>query len=193
MDECRPPQLLLAVLVLLSVLFGSLPVFAHTQKQSPDLVYCPLQKSWVKRNPSAAVAPIKTFKLLDDVCASNRLKENFFSDLSKSLHSRRILSHQNDEVKLFFSYLERGEQVFAEIVTPSDAPNRQLAQSSKIEKSGGANYQKDFTNALTGKLFVQQFPRPPTIKNSSFYHSRIVKESNIISHRTAPRAPPIHS
>ncbi len=100
--KCRISLLAFAFLTLFCVLFSSfLPALAQKNVESSDLVFCPLQKTWVKRNSEQKTSP-KIEEPLGEICSSEKQKRIFFLELSKTFNFRQIISAQNGGEKIFF-------------------------------------------------------------------------------------------
>lgn len=181
-----------AWLILFCISLCLMPAFGQKSIASADLVYCPLQKNWVAKN-SAPMPPIRAGKPLGEICSSERQKEVFFFDLSKNLNFRQIVFNQQNGEKLFFNYLEKGKQAFAEIAPSQNLPDRQLAKLASTEKSTGGNYRTDFIQTPSEVFALHQFPRPPTVHKVVSDNSFSFREIKTISRRIAPRAPPVRS
>lgn len=183
------PRRLFAWLILFCISLCSLSAFGQKNIESSDLVFCPLQKTWVKRNP-APMPPIKVGKPLGEICSSDRQKEIFFFELSKNLNFRQTISNRKNEEKLFFNYLEKGKQAFAEIAPSQNFPDRQFAKLASTEKSISSNYKNDFCRTSTEVFALYQFPRPPTVQNSAFFKRTDFHKLGSIWRKIQPRAPP---
>lgn len=188
-NEIYMSRTFLALLILFCIFSGSLPIFGNGRLHATDEVYCPLQKKWVKQNPVTLPEPIDTEKPLANICTSNNLKENFLADLLKSFHFRRISADQKEE-EVFFNYLDKGKQAFAEIALPFNSPEHQLAKSSRTEKSSSGNYQKDFGKISVETFLTKQHPRPPTTQKNTVFNYQIARKLKNLSRNINPRSPP---
>lgn len=178
-----------AWLAFLSLLICSAPISARQKSSSTDLVYCPLQKTWVKNGrletPSQTVD-----SSLDEICATSEHKQHFVLDLAKSLFSKRIESSRVTQANLFFQYLEKGRQAFAEVAPFRNAPDNQFVRAAAKEKSGAANYRVSFEPRLPESFGLEVLARPPTTDDAAKFNFQFAFELKKISRRINPRAPP---
>ena len=166
-----------------------IPVFGQQNHGGGEVVFCPLQKIWVKKNFAALP---KTVKPLDEVCAANDLKESFLFESSKSLFSLEVLSSPDSAEKLFFDYAAKGKQAFAEIAAPPNgSPERQFAKLIAHEKSAGNNFKNEFQLATIAAISLESFPRPPTFCCPIQTDFQFVHELKKISRSINPRSPPV--
>lgn len=175
-----------AWLILLCVVFSSLSVSARAEAKSNDLVFCPLQKTWVQRY----VAPVKYKEPLDEICASPRQKSSFFAIVSKKVPLLRFVPNSREAEKLFFQYLEKGKQAFSKLAPAPNLPESQLGKLADTEKSG-SNYQTDFSKDKAESFIFARHSRPPPVREVSFLAHQIFYKLETISRRIQPRAPPV--
>src|ERR1700755_742074 len=96
----------MAAALLLCLYTSALP-FGGGASAKSDEVYCPLQRTWVKKDPSAQ--PTRQQKgLLDELCASSSEKGDFLARLSVSLRVTRARPSSRETEKLFFAYFAQG-------------------------------------------------------------------------------------
>ena len=176
------------VFVCLSASF--VPVFGQQKHHADDeVVFCPLQKIWVKKN---FVALPKTVKPLDGVCAADELKEFFLVESSRNLFSLKFFSSTDGAEKIFFAYAAKGKQALAEIAAPSDgSPERRIAKLAAREKSVGGDFKNDFQQAMSATISLENFPRPPTFFCPIESDFQFAHELKKISRSINPRSPPV--
>jgi hypothetical protein len=174
---------------LFCLISGSIPVSARHISQPADAVYCPLQKTWVRKNDPAAEA-VRPEKTLDYICSSFDHKESFVFELSNGIFDRQISLTGEKIEKLFFKYLEEGKQAFAEIAPSNNLPGRQMAKNSAGEKSGSTNFKVDFARYPSETFGFEQLARPPTTRQTIKFNFQFVNELDKISRNINPRSPP---
>lgn len=180
----------LAWLIFSCLLFCSVPLFAKQTFSSTDSVFCPLQKTWVKRSHPDAEAR-RNDNSLEEICAPVEYKQHFIDDLAKSFFSRRIERAQVRQEQLFFQYLEKGRQAFAEIAPFNSSPEHQLIKAASKEKSGMANYQADFHRKIPEAFNLKVLARPPTFSCTTIFDFQFALELKKISRSINPRSPPV--
>lgn len=153
-----------------------------------DLVFCPLQKTWVKRNP----APEKAFKFepLEEICAANEQKESFIFESFQKLALAKISLDIKKTENLFFDYAEKGKEVFTMLSNSHSLPETQLSKADNPKKAI-FNLQKDFIKKETGIFLLPAQPRPPTFQITANFISQKFVELKNISRKISPRAPPV--
>lgn len=181
------PARVFAWLILLSVSFASLPTFAQKSAKSSDLVFCPIQKLWVQKY----VAPAEVKQPLDEICASDSQKGQFFFEMSKKMPLLRFVHDSDRTEKLFFNYLEKGKRAFAEFAPTQNFPEQQLAKLSAAQKSTGGSYKTNLDKIQTEVFVLAQRPRPPTVQNIASFKTTAFRSLETISRRIQPRAPPV--
>lgn len=185
--ERGTPARVFAWLILLCISFACLPTFAHQTSKSSELVFCPIQKLWVQKY----VPPVKIRQALDEICASDRQKGQFFFEMSKKLPPLRFVHDSDQTKKLFFNYLEKGKQALAEISPTQNIPEPQLAKIAATQKSTGGSYETDFGKIKTEIFVLAQRPRPPTVQKTVSFETVSFIKLETISRRLQPRAPPV--
>lgn len=168
---------------------GSIPVSARQISEPSDSVYCPLQKTWVKKNNSASEA-LRLTKTLDYICSSSGHKESFIYELSTGIFDRQISLTGEKLEKLFFKYIEQGKQAFVEIAPSGNLPGPQMAKNSAKEKSGSTNFKVDFARYSRETFGFEQLARPPTAPRTVKFDFQFLSELDKISRSINPRSPP---
>lgn len=172
---------LLGNLLLLSVCLSFFILPLNNQFPDENLVYCPLQKTWVQQN----VPQPKIEDSLENICASDKLKSQFSLQLSQ-----KTLGFQPKTEKLFFNYLQKGDLAFAEINHHPNLPDSNLAQNHKTETVAN-NLRQRIERSELIKFILQAAPRPPTFsKKNNEFESHPVQILEKISRNINPRSPP---
>ena len=179
-----------AGLIFCAIFFNSFPAFGEKKSDSADLVFCPLQKIWVKKNSSVSRSE-KPRNLLDGICSSEKEKQSFIFELTQNINFRQLTFAGKNGENLYFDFLQKGKKAFAEAAAPQNIPNREIANTGSIEKGTNSNFKKDFSRVKSGIFSLEQFARPPTFTENFSYSFIIFREMKTISRRIAPRAPPI--
>ncbi|MBX7174633.1 MAG: hypothetical protein K1X72_26900 [Pyrinomonadaceae bacterium] len=172
---------LLGNLLLLSVCLSFFILPLNNQFPDENLVYCPLQKTWVQQN----VPQPKIEDSLENICASDKLKSQFSLQLSQ-----KTLGFQPKTEKLFFNYLQKGDLAFAEINHHPNLPDSNLAQNHKTETVAN-NFRQEIGQQDLAGFTLQQIARPPTfVKEINFFASQSAQPLDQISRNINPRSPP---
>ena len=145
-----------------------------------DLIYCPLQKTWVK----GKVPKVSIKNELEEICASDKLKSLFSFQIE-----HKIIGFQPRTEKLFFDYLQQGDLTFAKLNHHSNLPESNLAQNHKTEKIGN-NFQQKINKQELAKFNLQKIARPPTFQKIAKFDFQIIRKLENISHNINPRSPP---
>lgn len=164
------------ILFLLNATFF-LPINSVSKK---DSVYCPLQKTWVKRE----IPKLKFQNELEEICAGDKLKTLFSFQIEQ-----KIIGFQPKTEKLFFDYLQKGDLTFIELNHHSNFPESNFAENHKTEKIGN-NFQQKINKKELAKFNFQQIARPPTFREIAKFNFQITRKLENISHNISPRSPP---
>jgi hypothetical protein len=179
----------LTALVLFCVYFSSLQLSHGAVLRSPDEVFCPLRKTWVKKTAAipAAIAG-KQKEPLKDICARIERKESFLFELTESLRFIRATPNDRETEKLFFSYFAKGKPALKFYISSQNIPEPQFLGSIKAEKRAN--------NSQTELSASPKNPAPAKYQLSliagaadEFFPAVAVELKNI-SRRISPRAPP---
>lgn len=157
------------LLWLLCVGLSSISVIAVEPLKRSDVVFCPLQKKWIKKSePTKALSN----KPLSDICGSNKNKKQFLNLLSASVLTRINKGKKVDTGILFINFRAVGERAFAEIPNYPDVPKVPLAIVEKVPVSSGGGRGGNVA-ATAETIPFEQFSRPPTHDSASkfFFHS----------------------
>ncbi len=156
-----------------------LHIFLPKSFELPTLVYCPLQKTWVKENTPNTP---QEFQSVDKICAGEKLKNTV--SFAFSLNTFQPL----DE-KSFFDYLEKGNRLFTEQNRLPDLPNRKLTNDLNTQ-SAVNNFTQNLENTSPAHFSFAQRQRPPSISISVNFELQIVRSLEKISRNINPRSPP---
>lgn len=173
-------NLLLCVLILLS-LFASSFIFSVKDSPNENLVYCPLQKTWVKKD--SEISTIRK-NLLDEICLTKNKKQILTLEIL-------IKNAFAIDEKGVFETLHKGFQVLENYRNFPNLPQQTFAE---ITHSFSVLASKDDTNiAFFIKKEAFSFAlnsRPPTIVNSTKFDFQFVQSLDQISRNINPRSPP---
>lgn len=177
----------LVLVWLAAVCLGYFSLLNAQPDKDPDRVFCPLQKSWVKKSPSSETR-VKP-EPLEEICASDSQKESFIYESFQKLKLTPISLDAKQTEALFFDYAEKGSAVFAAFSNSRSAPQTELVKAVNVEK-GTLALQKEFLKTEAKALLEIQQPRPPGVEQTaSFVSQKFVSLKNI-SRKISPRAPP---
>ena len=165
---------------LVCVVFASLSVFSIESPKSTGLVFCPLQKQWMKRlPPSAPVSDLATF------CAPAKAKEMFLGSLLR----KRVPGNSANGEAAFFNFLAKGERSFAEMPSLPNDPQEALTDLTRNEFFGNAARTK-IAFFQDGRLAFGQFSRPPTLEAAAIFPDPQFPPSATGAYAIKPRGPP---
>lgn len=172
---------LLGNILLLSLCFSFFILPLSNPKIDESLVYCPLQKAWVKQS----IPQLKVEDDLENICAGDKLKARFNFQFAQ-----KTLGFQPKTEKLFFDYVQKGDLAFVEINHHSNLPNSNLAQNHKLEPVSN-NSRQEISKQDLANLTLQQIARPPTFaKEISSFESQFFQTLESVSRKINPRSPP---
>jgi len=166
-------------ILFLCLLLNFIQISFPINLQDSSLVYCPLQKIWVKGNESNNFTAENS---LDYICASEK-KKNFLSfEIS-------LKTFQPVNEKTFFEYLAKGKQAFTKFGEFPRLPKHEFFNASKSEAVTNNFKQKIEKNILSRFSFAQH-QRPPNISVSTDFDFQFSRELEKISRNINPRSPP---
>ena len=176
-----PTHIFICVL-LLCVWFSGIALKPSFAENSYELVYCPLQKKWVKGN----VEPILVKDPLDEFCSS--------SD-NKKLFTQSFLSNPNylptlDVETLFLEYVDKGERAFTEIDHSHELPPRELISFNSIQKASSI-YKNELVKKQSANSIELNSARPPNTLVSTKFEFPTVQKQSKLSHQNFARPPPV--
>jgi hypothetical protein len=175
--------------VLFSVYFSSLHVSTRVNARSAGEVYCPLQKTWVRKDLPAAVTD-KQKEPLKNICATEQSKSNFYADLFSGLRYSNTSFNDRETEGLFFSYTEEGKTAFAKVLSSRQDNDPQIVRAARAEKGSMAD-KTSVTKRSVETLSPTMQPRPPTTIAEDNFSFQFIAELKNISRSIAPRAPPV--
>jgi hypothetical protein len=175
-----------AWLILFCLCFSVYSVSGSQNVKSSNLVFCPLQRDWVKKY----IPQVKTKEPLENICASGKVKSQFFFEAAKSYPLFRFVSNSDSIEKFFFNYLQKGKHALAEIQPIQNLPSPQSFIIAKSEKSA-ANFKTNFVHNSTECVVLTQKARPPGRLASFAGNTKPFYKLTAISRRIKPRAPPV--
>lgn len=179
----------LTATVLLCVYLATLHLPGGTSGSFSDEVFCPLQKTWVKKNPTV-ILTAKQREPLKDICARDERKSDFLSEFIESLRFIKLKPTGEETAKLFFAYFTEGKPALTGFASSRKIPEPQFISSVRIEKSA-KNSGFDFAK-IAADFLIPARPRPPTVSAKGDFVSRTAAELKNISRSIKPRAPPVH-
>ena len=179
----KNPARIFVWLLLLVIGGGSLNFQSFQTPVSPNLVYCPLQKQWVKPDEPRAKIERPPF---DEICATDARKSSLQFELA--LKTPRPLTE-----KIVFDYLERGDRLIAELNGLSGAPEQRFDKQTNFEKAASNFSQKPGKFQIVN-FTLPQAARPPNPSDKSAdFGFQFVRPLVQISRNINPRSPPVFS
>ncbi len=169
---------------LVSFLFTSLTVLAFNSPDSPDLVFCPLQKQWVKKTPPR---PVRSTTPLAEICASGNSKTLFARSLVLNLRPG-VGSVENAD--LFFKFLGKGDRAFNDVTLVPGLPNLPPKSLERVQNSDSIGRVGSYLHAVmaTAPEFLSWQMPPPAY---SVFNLADPPKFAGVSRSLSPRAPPV--
>ena len=182
---------MLLLWALLAVVFAPSFSSAQTIKAPTGMVYCPLSRKFQPINPPEEKKEFKPFK---DICASRETKDFLVQEIFIKNPFRQISLDENKLDDLAFNFLTHGESALRELPNlpnlPSENLIRQIGSSLVINNTYDHQYVwKQAVQYYSPALFA----RPPTAAVTAIFTNDLVHQSDKLSRRIAPRAPPVIS
>lgn len=162
----------------LLVLFAAVLFPVINSPVKAGLVYCPLQKTWVKPKSEVSnnLAPLKNF------CATNKRKIELAAELAL-----KIIDLKSVTENAVFDYLEKGNQVL--VNNFPNLPKDEISKQTKLETAAN-NFHYDIIKLQVAKTIFPQILRPPNYRTSTKFDFQIVRSLEKISRSINPRSPP---
>lgn len=149
-----------------------------------DLVYCPLQKTWVKQHierPKFKQNP------LEQICMNEAEK----LELSKQILLKNAFAVDEKGV---FETLRNGEKVLDNYRDfPQMPPQNLFTNKQSFSLLNNKNDFRTEVANITEVVSFQQFSRPPTIQHSAKFDFQISRTLSKTSRNINPRSPPFSS
>lgn len=151
-----------------------------------SLVYCPLQKQWVKRIEPQKFRPISG---LPEICSDTKAKADFLEGLLISSISDIEIQDSDIADNLFFVYQTKGVRAFSEIPSAPDAPR---IPSSEIasRKNGAIAARGELITGIVEIFLLEQLSWPPTRRSASEFPFPECANSEFVSYTINTRGPP---
>lgn len=176
-----------SLLWLLGIVFASVPVFANGPNVSGDIVFCPLQNQWVKRN---AEAPTVRRTPFTDLCAGSQDKDTFINKLILKVARNVSFGDRARAEAIFFDYKASGEISFSELPSKPDLPSPPQASVSKVINAvNGIRIDPSITN--TQVHWQRRTSRRQTCKHAVKFSRKQLRDLQPISIAVKPRGPPV--
>lgn len=172
---------LISSLWLMSFCFGFLFLNFSQQIDNQDLVYCPLQKTWVKRNEEPESIRQNP---LDQICMSDAKKQTLAIQIS--LKKSFAINEKG-----IFETLQKGLKVLDSYRETQNLPENNLAQTR--HSFSVLNTKNDLKLNFPTKKDAFSFAlnsRPPTVQNSTKFDFQFARKLEKISCNINPRSPP---
>lgn len=151
--------------------------------RSSDLVFCPLQNQWVKKNERS-----KPTLSISALCAPAGEKIRFLKKLVEAVDLS--VADESSLENLFFGYQVQGDSAFAGFPSSPGTPDRQVVVIETFQTSSGTH--RPIVVAAVTKVFaLEQFSRPPTFKIPANFAQNSSPDNDPVSASIAPRAPPV--
>lgn len=152
-----------------------------------DLVFCPLQKQWVKRLEPKQV---ESKEALSDICGNKNTKTVFLHELIIAANTKVKAGHNVKIVELFISFSAKGGKAFSELPSAPDSPKMPLNVVEKVQ--GGASIGRNGFVAISTQIFsLEQLSRPPTLKTVSNFYPPQLTDLQSVACSIHTRGPPI--
>lgn len=181
-----------AMLLLWTLLAVFAPAVSSAQygKAPEGMVYCPLSHKFQPINPPEK----KTLKFFEDICASDARKDFLFREIIIKNPFRQISFDENKLDDLAFDFLAHGDSALKKLPDLPNLPFKYLRKQVGSGVVGGNDYNRHFVRQQDVQFDLPtSCARPPTGLISKFSTNKLIYQSDELSRRTAPRAPPVRS
>lgn len=178
---------LICWLIVLCAVSGGLPIWAGSPVHTPDVVFCPLLNSWVKRDRE--MPPVKA--PLDRICAPTDSKIAFFIATSKRYVLIKFVPNSEAAEKLFFRYLQRGKQALSELTPLPGGPSPESTLAAAREQKTATSFVTDLAKERIESFTFDRFPRPPTSTVSINISAPSFSKLETVAQNASPRGPPL--
>ena len=156
-----------------------------------DLVYCPLQKIWVKR----ASAVVKTrINVFEQICATREVETNIFQNVFARLSALQVVADADTAEDLIFDYLRHGDSA-VKLYGGSPLPSPEQSAELIAAKAVLGVSQNPLDGLCPTTVCPQLCPRPPTAGAQTFISDRsgLFRRSDDCTPNLLPRPPPVLS
>lgn len=182
-------RLALSWLVLLAFVcsaFGSISTSDRGPAHMAGLVFCPLQKKWVKEGDAGMAAPAVP---LSDICAPRRGKVMFVAGLVRAATLQVSVDEKVDLTALFFAFRAKGDRAFARIPSAPDEPKTPTTVLHRTSMAAGFN-RSSFVAVPAEEFSFEQLSRPPTEPVLTYLYFPRIADLRSIEYPIDPRGPP---
>jgi hypothetical protein len=173
------------VTLFLALCLSPLAIVSYRAPQSNDLVYCPLQKKWVKGADDQVETQAPS---LSAICAPENNKQKFVNRSQADFRLAAAIRNGATE-KLFFAFVRNDDSEAARLLSQHNLPqpsDELAAQKQNVAVSTTSDLQIHVaTNRPTFEL-----PRPPTSTATSEFAAQPVHRFDSLLDHTCPRGPP---
>lgn len=171
----------LSLIWLMSLFIGFSFVNDLRLTANEDLVYCPLQKIWVKRAEESQ--PVRHISL-DQICMSDRTRQ----ELAIQIALKKAFAIDENGI---FEALQKGTAVLAKYRENPSLPQQNL---TKVQYSSSVlNTSNNWKISFIAKSEAFSFAlnsRPPTVYKTTKFDFQFTKTLDQISRNINPRSPP---
>lgn len=179
------------VLILLSAIFSgafSLAFYSPNRAKNLEMVYCPLTK---QLQPVHAAQIIQTENKLDEICLTDRQKNEFSSAILEKVSFGLSLSKEKSVEDLVFNYFRDGKSALDANPNLPNQPEKTFAKNSFSLIGFGNNFDTQAVWKTEEKFSFQLKPRPPTSAVSIRFEFNPSNDLENISRNINPRSPPV--
>lgn len=171
---------------LLAAVFNLSTVVAIESPRSPGLVFCPLQKEWVKGNQSKR----RTSSLsIFETCATTAAKSEFLRKIAERTFLISSVK-EFDPIDLFLDYTSKGERAFASPTELPRSPSGQISDPERLTLSIGKHRYERSATTLISSSQIELFPRSPHFDPVPNFSETHPIYSSLASTCACPRGPP---
>ena len=126
--------------------------------ENAGVVFCPLQKKWVKGG--SQIAELKPTPL-SEICSPVKDKNSFTSSLISILNSRVLEKTKIDIATLFFAFKAKGNRAFSDLPSDPQLPSAPVSVNEVTVPAAGHS-RGDVIAVLSPFFTLEQLSRPPT-------------------------------
>lgn len=176
---------------LLIVAFAPALSSAETNQAPEGMVYCPLTHTFQPVNPTEEK---KKFKPFNEICASIQTKSSLFQEFFIKNPFKQILRDDNKLEALAFDFLKYGKSIFEELPNLPNLPSNNYIKKNGLIIVVSNTYKQQLSREQSFRYHSPKLlARPPTALITHFYTNNSIYQSDELSRRLAPRAPPLFS
>jgi hypothetical protein len=176
-----------ALVWLTAQLFLALPL-ADKQSSDKGLIYCPLQKKWVKPNPPPAAPAVFP---LDEICAASNRKTEFSEQLLSRIPTVFRQHSRTDIVDLYFAYSKDGKDAFSKFGSLPNSPELPGSVFVARDSVASSTQRNILPITTTASIGFDAYKETLVAAETPYFEREEVRLLRFLSRSLRPRAPPL--